>query len=134
MRGALALGLAASILVGCELLTGDFRLTGTVHLAPAVAERAPRANSVLFIVAKNEGGVPVAAHRIVNPEFPAAFEMDPQDLLVPALRHQEPLSLHAELNVHGRLGAPKPGDLAGKSLGVLRSGAHGARLIIDRIY
>ncbi|OGS37349.1 MAG: hypothetical protein A2506_13260 [Elusimicrobia bacterium RIFOXYD12_FULL_66_9] len=132
MRQALVLGLAAALLSGCELLTGDFRLTGTVFLAPAMNERAPKTNVALFIVAENEGGVPVAVHRIVNPVFPAPFELDHHDLLVPALRRNEELTLHAEMNTHGDVGSPRPGDLSGKAPGKVRSGAHGVRMIVDR--
>ena len=132
MRRALLLGAAAALLSGCEFLTGDFRLSGKVYLAPAISERTPRTNVVLFLVAKNEGGVPVALRRIVNPEFPAKFEMDGRDLLVPALRRQEVLTLHAEMNARGDVGAPRPGDLVGKAPGVVRSGARGVRVLLDR--
>ncbi|HAZ08361.1 MAG TPA: hypothetical protein DCZ01_07560 [Elusimicrobia bacterium] len=132
MSRALALTLACGLLSGCELLTGDFRLTGTVELAPALSERAPKTNTMLFVVAKNAGGVPVAVHSIINPEFPAAFEMDQHDLLVPALRRQEPLSLHAEFNTHGAAGAPRSGDFAGRAASEVRSGARGIRVLVDR--
>ena len=132
MRRTLALGLGAVLLSGCELLTGDFRVTGTVHLAPILSERAPKNNVALFLVATNEGGVPVAVHRIVNPEFPASFEISHHDLLVPALRRHEELSLHVEMNTHGAIGAPRPGDLTGRVLGTIRSGSRGVRVLIDR--
>ena len=41
MRRAFTLGLAALILSACELLSGDFRVTGTVYLASVLSERAP---------------------------------------------------------------------------------------------
>ncbi|OGS01224.1 MAG: hypothetical protein A2V88_02940 [Elusimicrobia bacterium RBG_16_66_12] len=132
MRRALALGLAAVLLSGCELLTGEFRVTGTIHLSPALSERAPKTNVTLFLVAVNEGGVPVAVHRIVNPEFPAAFEMDHHDLLVPALRRQEELALHVEMNTHGAVGAARPGDFSGRAPAAIRSGSRGVRVLIDR--
>ena len=132
MRRVLALGLAAGLLSGCELLTGDFRVTGTIHLAPALHERAPKTNVALFLVATNEGGVPVAVHRIVNPEFPASFEINHHDLLVPALRRHEELSLHAEMNTHGAVGAPRPGDLTGRAPGTIHSGSRGVRVLIDK--
>jgi len=132
MKRAVVLGLAAAVLAGCELLSGDFRLMGTVYLAPRLNEQVPRTNVVLFLVAKNEGGVPVAVHRIVNPEFPVSFEMNLEDLLVPALRRQEALTLHAELNSHGDVGAARPGDWLGRAPGVVRSGARGVRVLIDQ--
>lgn len=133
MRRALAALLAAASLSGCELLTGDFRVTGKVSLAPALSERAPKSNVSLYLVAANEGGVPVAVHRIVNPEFPAAFEMDHHDLLVPALRRHEELTLRAELNTHGDVGSPRPGDLLGRAAGKIHSGSRGVRVLIDKV-
>lgn len=132
MRAAAALA-AAALLAGCEILTPNFKLAGEVHIAPALAARAPKTNAVLFVVARNEGGVPLAVHRIVNPEFPAPFAMGPQDLLVPGIRRQEPLHMSVEMNTHGNLGQPKPGDLAGKLAAPVRPGARGVRLTVEAV-
>ena len=133
MRRTLALTLAAAALGGCNLLTGDFSLSGTVDIAPRLRERAPKTNAMLFVVAENEGGVPVAVRRIVNPEFPAAFKMGSEDLLVPAVRRRERLKIHVEMNVHGDIGRPQPGDLEGDAPGLTEPGAGGIRITLDRI-
>ena len=130
MRVAAVLA-AAALLAGCEILTPNFKLTGEVDIAPALAARAPKLNAVLFVVARNEGGVPLAVHRIVNPEFPAPFAMGPQDLLVPGIRRQELLHMSVEMNTHGNLGQPKPGDLAGKLIAPVRPGTRGVHLTVD---
>lgn len=132
MRAA-ALLLAALPLTACEILTPNFKLSGEVDIAPALAPRAARENAVLFVVARNDGGVPLAVHRIVNPSFPARFDMGPQDLLVPGIRRQENLHLSVELNTHGNLGQPRPGDLAGRLEGAVRPGARGVRLRLETI-
>ena len=129
---ALAL-LAAGALSGCDLLTGDFRLSGSVQIAPGLKERAPKTNSMLFIIAKNAGGVPVAVHRVVNPEFPAPFRMGPEDLLVPAVRGQEELRVSAEMNAHGQVGKPRPGDLETRTPASARPGGGGIWLTLDRV-
>jgi hypothetical protein len=129
------LGLLLALAAGagaCDLLTGDFRLSGVVEIAPALAARAPRTNATLFVVARNAGGVPVAVHRIVNPQFPAAFAMGPSDLLVPAIRRREPLTLMARLNAHGNLDRAYPGDLEGSSNAAVRSGDRGARVRLEK--
>lgn len=131
MKRGVLLALAAAA-AGCDLLTGDFRLTGVVEIAPALSSRAPRTNATLFVVARNAGGVPVAVHRIVNPEFPAPFTMGPADLLVPAIRRREPLSLMARLNAHGNLDRAEPGDLEGLAPGTVRSGDRGARVRLEK--
>jgi hypothetical protein len=132
MSRGLVLALAASALGGCNLLTGDFSLSGTVDIAPRLRERAPRTNAMLFVVAESEGGVPVAVHRIVNPEFPAAFEMGPDDLIVPRVRRRETLKVHVEMNTHGDVGRPQPGDLFGDAAATTVSGATGVRVVLDR--
>lgn len=131
MRIGLVLALAA--LGGCNLLTGDFSLSGTVDIAPRLRERAPKTNAMLFVVAENEGGVPVAVRRIVNPEFPAAFAMGPEDLLVPKVRRREPLKVHVEMNTHGDVGRPQPGDLQGDAPALTVSGAAGVVVVLDKV-
>ena len=125
----LALALAAG---GCEWLTGDFRLSGVVEIAPELEARAPKTNSVLFVIAQNAGGVPVAVHRIVNPEFPSSFAMSSQDLLVPGIRRREPLTVIAQLNAHGVFGPPRPGDLEGRGLAVYRPGDRGVLVRLEK--
>jgi hypothetical protein len=88
---------------------------------------------MLFVVAENAGGVPVAVHRIVNPQFPAAFKMGSADLLVPAVRRREPLKIHAEMNTHGDVGTPLPGDLEGDAPGTAFPGDGGVSVVLDRV-
>ena len=133
MRGIIALALAAAAFGGCNLLTGDFSLSGTVDIAPRLRDRAPKTNAMLFVVAENEGGVPVAVRRIVNPEFPAAFKMGSEDLLVPAVRSREPLKIHVEMNTHGDIGRPQSGDLEGAAPGLTAPGAAGITITLDRV-
>lgn len=130
MKAGAAL-LIAALLGGCELLGPDFKLSGKVDIAPALAARAPKTNAVLFVVARNKGGVPVAVHRIVNPEFPASFRMGTQDLLVPRIRRKEPLYLTVEMNTHGNLGQPRSGDLAGALEHPVRPGDSGVRVLVQ---
>jgi hypothetical protein len=129
---ALTLALFVSLAGACDWLTGDFRLSGVVEISPLLEARAPKTNSVLFIIAQNAGGVPVAVHRIVNPEFPAAFNMSPQDLLVPGIRRNEHLTIVARLNAHGTLSAPKPGDLEGRSPNPAHPGDRGVSVRLDK--
>lgn len=132
MKAGAALLLLAALTGGCEWLTGDFRLSGVIEISPLLEARAPKTNSVLFVIAQNAGGVPVAVHRIVNPEFPAAFTMSSKDLLVPGIRRNEHLVIVARLNAHGNLGAPKPGDLEGRSASPAHPGDRGVRIRLDK--
>ncbi len=131
-RRLVAVALAAAALAACDLFMTDFRLSGTVDVSARLRDRAPKENAMLFIVAENAGGVPVAVHRIVNPEFPADFRMGPGDLLIPSVRRREPLRVHAEMNTHGDVGTPKPGDLEGDAKGEIVPGMSGVKVVLDR--
>lgn len=113
-RLALLAGALALAALGGACRRGEFRLSGTVTIAAALQRRAPRDNAVLFIIARNRGGVPVAMQRIVNPHFPVRFTLRPEDLLMPDLPADTPLVVSVEMNTHGKLGQPRPGDLAGR--------------------
>lgn len=89
-----------------------FRVSGIVGVAPDLVQGLPGANSMLFIVARNESGVPVAVKKIINPVFPAKFEMTSSNLIMPDLLTRR-IYLDALLNTHGQLGVLRRGDLKG---------------------
>ncbi len=107
--------LAASAVLGWRYgylyaLKYFFRVSGTVAVSGELREALPGANSMLFVVARNEKGVPVAVHKIINPVFPANFELGPSSLIMPDLITRR-LYLEAMLNTHGQLGASRKGDI-----------------------
>lgn len=89
-----------------------FHVSGSVTLAEHLLPARPGANSMLFVVAVNEGGVPVAVKKIINPVFPARFEMTASNLIMPDLLTRK-LHLEVLLNTHGQLGMLRRGDLRG---------------------
>lgn len=89
-----------------------FRVSGTVGVAPQLLQGLPGANSMLFVVARNESGVPVAVRKIISPVFPAKFELTSSNLIMPDLLTRR-VYLDAILNTHGQLGVPRRGDLKG---------------------
>ena len=107
-----AAGLAAWRFAYPMALRYFFRLSGTVCVAEPLLASLPGPNSMLFVVALNEGGVPVAVKKIINPVFPAAFEMSPSNLIMPDLLTGK-LHLQAMLNTHGQLGVFRRGDMRG---------------------
>jgi len=58
-------------------------ISGVVNVSPALLGKAQGPSAVLFIVARNPGGVPVAVREIVNPTFPCKFSIGPEDLILP---------------------------------------------------
>ena len=132
MRTLLFLGAIAALACGCRALSSDFRISGTVTIASSLQGRALPNNSVLFIIAKNTGGIPVAVCRIVNPQFPVSFSLTPEDLLVPAAPPQAPLVLQVEMNTHGNVGAPARGDLEGSRPDPVTPVERDVHIVIDR--
>ncbi|MDA8130060.1 MAG: hypothetical protein M0011_01005 [Elusimicrobia bacterium] len=109
--------LTAAVLLGWKFgyqsaLKYFFRVSGTVTVSEGLLPGLPGANSMLFIVARNEGGVPVAVRKVINPVFPYEFELTSSSLIMPDLLTRR-LYLEAALNTHGRLEDPKKGDLKG---------------------
>jgi len=90
-----------------------FKLGGTIILGGAAAAQGLPANSMLFVIAKNESGLPVAVKKIINPVFPLAFEITPANLILPDLLSRR-VYLEAAVNTHGRLGSLRKGDLKGE--------------------
>lgn len=122
--------------LACGALTAcggpQFSISGTITLASNLNRKAVQENSVLFVVALNRGGVPVAVRRIVNPQFPVSFTMTPEDLIVPAPKGQEPLLLRVQMNSHGNVGTPLRGDLEGALPDPVSPVSHGVHIVIDR--
>ncbi|MBI3554278.1 MAG: hypothetical protein HY077_17410 [Elusimicrobia bacterium] len=132
MRLALRAGgpvLAVVLALGCAR---EFRVSGTITVAAHLQSKVPRTNSVLFVVAKNAGGVPVAVRRVVNPQFPVDYELRSEDLIVPGGEPAGPLILEVEMNTHGNVGAPVKGDLRGAHPDKVFSGERGVHIVIDR--
>ncbi len=125
--------LAAVVLVcGCALPWGEFKVTGEITVAAPLVEKIPRENFVLFIVAKNAGGMPVAVRRIVNPHFPVSYELNKDDVLIPGYRPKGPLRVGVEMNSHGNVGAPVRGDFAGQHRDAIRARESRVHVVIDR--
>jgi hypothetical protein len=93
-------------------LRAVFLVQGTAQITSDLAERAARPNTMLFLVARNEDGVPVAVKKVINPVFPLDFQMTPADLIMPDILTKT-VYLEAFLNNHGQLGVLKSGDLTG---------------------
>jgi len=128
--GKLALALACLLAAACG--RGEFRLSGTVTIASALQRKAPRDNAVMFIIARNRGGVPVAMQRIVNPQFPVKFILRSEDLIMPEVPTDTPLDIEVEMNTHGRLGQPQRGDLEGRHPSLVFPGERRVHIVVDR--
>ena len=74
---------------------------GEVHLAEGTV---PVPGSVLFVIARKrgvQGGPPLAVARIGDPRFPQPFELGPDQVMIPSLRFEGPVSITARLDADG---------------------------------
>lgn len=128
-KKAVAAGLA--LLAGAGCFSASFSLSGTITAVSRLRHRTERPNTVLFIVAANEGGVPVAVKRVINPRLPIHYQLGPQDLVLPGPAWKGPLLVSAHLNTHGQVGTVAPGDLRGRHPGPVRSGERHVDIVVD---
>lgn len=109
-----------------------FRVSGTVSVSDRLLASIPGPNSMLFVVAHNDGGVPVAVKKLINPVFPVKFEMTSENLIMPDLLTRK-LYLEGLLNTHGQLGATRRGDLKGELRGRVTVMSKGLDITLDRV-
>ena len=107
-----------------------FRVSGTVGIREDLLRSMPGPNSMLFLVALNDGGVPVAVKKVINPVFPVRFEMTPSSLIMPDLLTRK-LYLSALMNTHGQLNSPRRGDLKGEVKAQIGFRAKGLKFELD---
>lgn len=96
-----------------EALRYFFGISGSVMVSAELLQDLPGPNSMLFVVARNESGIPVAVKKIINPVFPVEFELAPSSLIMPDLLTRR-LYLDALLSTHGRIEEFKRGDMKGQ--------------------
>ncbi len=133
LRARVLLAAAGAALALCACRAKGFSLSGTVTVSTPLHERAQRPNSVLFIVAKNMGGVPVAVRRVVNPVFPVLYRLSAPDLLLPGAAPRGPFLIEVEENSSGDVGRPQPGDLEGRRPDPVPNGSRQGDVVINRI-
>ncbi len=102
---------------------------GNVRLAQSDAG----AEGTLFIIARPQGasgGPPLAVLRIASPEFPLAFEIGPDQVMIPGMRFEGPIALSARLDGDGDAMTRDEGDpQTGTPLGVV-PGSVGVELLL----
>lgn len=109
-------------------------ITGSVRLAPELAERV-QAGDTLFIFARASDGppMPLAAVRTQAGDWPVAFKLDDSSAMVAdrALSRFDSVDIVARVSRQGNASA-QPGDLEGSAARVA-VGSQGVDLTIDRV-
>ena len=122
---------AVALSLACAKEPERFQLSGSISAAPRLSRRTEMPNTVLFILASNAAGVPIAVQRVINPAFPLDYKMRNEDLVLPGPVWHGALTLKVVVNTHGTLGLTQKGDLTGFHKGTVRAGDTGVDLVID---
>ena len=110
--------------------TGADPIEGTIELSDQLAESRP-AGAVLFVIARQEGvtrGPPLAVLRIGDPEFPYAFSIGPDNVMIPSMRFEGQISLSARLDADGNAMTRSPEDISSPEPLSVAPGARGVVL------
>lgn len=108
-------------------------ITGEITLAPELAMARPD-QGVLFVIARPQGatgGPPLAVLRIPNPEFPLAFSIGPENVMIPTMQFAGAISLSARLDADGNAMTRGPGDISSVVVDGLAPGEAGVELALS---
>ncbi|QKT05068.1 hypothetical protein HUS23_11885 [Ectothiorhodospiraceae bacterium 2226] len=124
--------LFALLLVGCGGDPVDGGISGTVSLAPDLAERADPDDTVFLFARMPEGPpMPLAVQRLQVRDLPASFVLDDSHAMTEMrLSQAERVLIVARVSKSGMAGA-QPGDLEGRSQ-VVAPGTAGLEIVIDQ--
>lgn len=105
-------------------------IEGMIELAPELAAARPD-GGVLFVIARPQGargGPPLAVLRIPSPDFPLAFSIGPDDVMIPSMTFAGAISLSARLDADGNAMTRGAGDLSSPVVEPLSPGTKGVEL------
>lgn len=121
---------AAGYMVYNQATEERFALTGTVEVPEKLKKSAQAQNTTCSIIVKNEGDVPIAIKRVINPTFPLSFRIDKEDLLIS--EWEGLVKVEVEINSHGNLGVLKSGDIFGAADGAFEPNTKDIMIMADK--
>lgn len=108
-------------------------ISGTVTLPPSPQTQVP-SEGVLFIIARQGDGPPLAVKRIRNPTFPVTFSLSREDQMLAGTPFEGEVRLLARLKRDGTAGPSVSGDLEGKAEMPVKVGQQGVEIVLDQTY
>ncbi len=106
-------------------------IEGEIELSDALR---PPDGGVLFVIARTQGargGPPLAVLRIPEPEFPVAFRIGPENVMIPSLTFAGSISLSARLDADGNAMTRGAADVSSGVVEPLEPGTTGVRLVLS---
>ena len=131
-RGAVPPSRAAGSEVAAEP-AGESSIQGEIELASEFAMTRPQ-GGVLFVIARPQGargGPPLAVLRIPSPDFPLAFSIGPDDVMIPTMVFAGAISLSARLDADGNAMTRGAGDISSPVVEPLSPGTTDVRLVLS---
>ncbi len=111
---------------------GGETISGTIKVAPALAKKA-EGKPVLFIIARSDRpGPPLAVARIGSPKFPLKFTLSKANMMMQGIPFQGNVRISIRLDSDGSAGPIQPGDMEGKSSGLVPVGAKNVVITLDK--
>ena len=108
-------------------------ISGTIVVDPSLAGAMP-SGGMLFVIARPFGvnaGPPMAVLRMPSPRFPVAFEIGPDNVMIPSMRFEGDIGISARLDSDGNAMTKLPGDLSGATPQPLQPGAKDVKIVLD---
>jgi len=108
-------------------------ITGEIVLPAEFALSRPD-GGVLFVIARPKGargGPPLAVLRIPSPDFPLAFSIGPEDVMIPTMQFVGEISMSARLDADGNAMTRGAGDISSEVIESLEPGATGVTITLS---
>jgi cytochrome c-type biogenesis protein CcmH len=77
------------------------------------------------------GGPPLAVLRIPSPDFPLAFSIGPENVMIPSMQFTGAISLSARLDEDGNAMTRGAGDISSPTVEPLSPGATGIKIVLS---
>jgi hypothetical protein len=109
-----------------------FGISGEINVSRRLARNTRAPNTMCYLIVKNQGDVPVAIKRYVNPVFPLHYEITAKDLML-ADAWKEPLKVEVRINNHGQVGELQAGDMFSLQSTTVQLHAIGVNMTVDKM-
>lgn len=109
-------------------------ISGTISVSLPLQGSVPP-GGMLFVIARSAGvtrGPPLAVLRVPAPSFPLAFEIGPQNVMIPQMRFEGDIDITARVDGDGNAMTKLPGDLSGQTAKPNQPGATGVSIVLDQ--
>jgi cytochrome c-type biogenesis protein CcmH len=107
-------------------------ISGTITITPALSARLT-GSEMLFIMARQGGGPPLAVKRVSVLQFPMPYTLSQADQMVQGAPFAGEVSVIARIDRDGNAGPPQSGDMEGRAPTAMIGDA-GVDIVIDKVY